>query len=882
MAIDDRIFRFANGARSTLASGISASADSLQVQSGDGSLFPSFDPTYDEVASCVLWSADLTEFEVVYVTAIDSDTFEIERGKEGTTAIAFDEGATIVNTVTTGFLNQQAATIPGYFGPPDVDIVGDSIVITWEEGDPGEGNIVLGYNVYKSVNGSEYELLVSVDADTFSYEDTDVETTGNVYSYYISVDLQFGQTPITWGSPQTEDQFAPDSIFIFPLTYDEDDSEGAVSLTRPAGNGPYITPQGFRGDGEEAQYYVAVASLPAELQGSEIMLHAIITPPHRESQINVDVPGSLCVGMGETGGSAAQYRHAFFIQDDTRLGEDVPSVWYRTYSNLTQTNEQLVRRDWKFEAPFPEKSDGSFDALPQAILHRGDDILISAHFEDQYSKCYRMHPTYLTVLDTFEFGATDTHVVSFCDRTADGSYWYGDFNSSFVRRFDAEASFAAGDVVYDLSVDFSALQSVSGIEWVEDIGGQEYFLVAEFTPGGTPYLYLFAADEITNGAAPSIADRTKRLVILDDLQGIVYQPDTGYLYLSHSTNGAGGNLFVIDFDAWVTGGADGDNYATYLVDLDDRNFQLNHTPTEQAEDIDFDPDGRLWMMTEGFTGAGDDSNFLAIWSTDFHPAENLYSVYYDAAGNHDIYINGKFFGTFALSAINAGVQFNFLVIGGYRAETVGFGQGYTTSLIRGVALTVDDDLSPDTYAAMLDGDYYETEELTVVALNIQNPGGEVANSGHWTDEVGSITQRSATPDPFEGVGYWFGGANAQTISRQRFQLTTVLGLSTAQIDALIAGGDLWTHVAWQQANFTGAADPGAMGIRYLNTTPAEISVDYADLDSLGVATTWYDRSHSMEAPAASRHVDVIVRSDRTSGTNNDSDFDSIEAYVYHR
>ena len=198
MSIDGRVFRFANGASTTLAQAASASATSIAVATGGGDLFPEFDPTYDEAITCLLWDASLTYSEIVYITAIDGDTITIERAKEGSAARDFPAGSILVNTVTAGFFQQQSDTADFTQTPGATDNGDNSITITWTAVVPGVGNTLLSYCVYRSLNGAAYVLLDTVGPTILEYTDTPVTTAGNTYQYYVSAKLEYGQEPTTY------------------------------------------------------------------------------------------------------------------------------------------------------------------------------------------------------------------------------------------------------------------------------------------------------------------------------------------------------------------------------------------------------------------------------------------------------------------------------------------------------------------------------------------------------------------------------------------------------------------------------------------------------------------------------------------------------------
>ena len=99
--------KFTNLARSTLASGITAGALSLTVQSGDGSdLFPVLGGS--DNFRCVLFKKSTGDIEIINVTARSGDVFTIARAQEqigniAATAFAFDAGDLVELRPTSAF-----------------------------------------------------------------------------------------------------------------------------------------------------------------------------------------------------------------------------------------------------------------------------------------------------------------------------------------------------------------------------------------------------------------------------------------------------------------------------------------------------------------------------------------------------------------------------------------------------------------------------------------------------------------------------------------------------------------------------------------------------------------------------------------------------------
>ncbi len=82
-------FLFANNAKSTLASGITAVATSIFLATGDGALFPS--PGANEKFAVTLVDSS-GNVEIVYCTARSSDTLTVSRQQESTVGIPFLAG----------------------------------------------------------------------------------------------------------------------------------------------------------------------------------------------------------------------------------------------------------------------------------------------------------------------------------------------------------------------------------------------------------------------------------------------------------------------------------------------------------------------------------------------------------------------------------------------------------------------------------------------------------------------------------------------------------------------------------------------------------------------------------------------------------------------
>lgn len=93
---------FSNNATTTLASGITAVATSIPLNTGDGALFNA--PTGGDFELVTVYDgadiANSTNVEIMQVTARTTDTLTVVRAQEGTTGFAFSSGAGVDACVT--------------------------------------------------------------------------------------------------------------------------------------------------------------------------------------------------------------------------------------------------------------------------------------------------------------------------------------------------------------------------------------------------------------------------------------------------------------------------------------------------------------------------------------------------------------------------------------------------------------------------------------------------------------------------------------------------------------------------------------------------------------------------------------------------------------
>lgn len=95
------IFIFGNNSSSTLASGITNIATSLNVQAGQGTLFPA--PSAGQQLAVTLEDVS-GNIEVTYCTGVTGDVLTVVRAQEGTSGLAFSSGSRVEARVTKGML----------------------------------------------------------------------------------------------------------------------------------------------------------------------------------------------------------------------------------------------------------------------------------------------------------------------------------------------------------------------------------------------------------------------------------------------------------------------------------------------------------------------------------------------------------------------------------------------------------------------------------------------------------------------------------------------------------------------------------------------------------------------------------------------------------
>lgn len=647
-----------------------------------------------------------------------------------------------------------------------------------------------------------------------------------------------------------------------PLTYDEVDYNTLLTWAR-LGDGPRITPEGMLGDGYTARLR-ATASLPSWLTSSTgaLTLHATIKPLYEARHSTRDVVAY--VGPND---ATANPRLSLAIVDDSQEAT-LPNVAARVYTGTVQ-QKNLCRRNWRYRWRMPELSNAGEPARPQGVLHIGPDtVLVSVHFNDTLSRCYKIQTSTGRVIGQFDFAAGNHHVASISYRESDGTYWFADFATGDVLRVDLDASLAAGTAQVSLTYTLAADEILSSIEWAT-IGGTEYLLFAEYLTSGTPYMYVVDPASVVNGGAFSAAGRVKRMAVTQRAQGILYRAGQGLWVATNRLTAdsvATGKIQLVDLDTFLASGTDGDDQTLYAS-------TTFYGPSQYVEDLSFGPDGEIWTLTEGRSSVGSDDGYLAAWSSPLGAdVANHYTLEYNGSGTVRIKINNQLFEDMAWTPSGTPAAIS---IGGPPAASAGQQNGFFIGYVRNVVVQ-DTAMTDREYSSAVSGVY---EPSTLSEFVIAGTNFDCESTTGWTNETGSLGTRSSNPAPHGGSSYFFGGPNAATKARQRIDLLAATGLTGTQVDA----GNVWAILEWWQNSFLADADTCQLKLRYLNSSQAQISENGPTaINTNPQQTAWVLRSYGISIPSGTRYIDVVYDASRVNGTNLDGYVDDIQLRVFRR
>ena len=205
------------------------------------------------------------------------------------------------------------------------------------------------------------------------------------------------------------------------------------------------------------------------------------------------------------------------------------------------------------------------------------------------------------------------------------------------------------------------------------------------------------------------------------------------------------------------------------------------------------------------------------------------------------------------------------------------------SIFRSIAGTVDGEarypselLESDALLVPLDTGLSSYAEITSA---ISNPDGENGVTG-WTNDIGTLTTRSASPPPYAGTAYFQASTNnSATKASQEIDLVAA-GLSTSDID----NGILSFWLTWRQASFAANNDQGALAIGQSITSGGTLlrrakAREAVISDGAGNYQVWKYRQLLAAIRPATRYATLFMEGTRLSGTALDFYVDDIRLFA---
>ena len=415
-----------------------------------------------------------------------------------------------------------------------------------------------------------------------------------------------------------------------------------------------------------------------------------------------------------------------------------------------------------------------------------------------------------------------------------------------IYEIDLAASFAAGTPVYLTTYDMSATTSTSGIE-IATIGGTEYLIVMEYIAGATGWLYVVPFTEVTDGGTFALTDRLKRFVLPRECQGGSMHPTDGYLYTAHNGTSSvnDGPVYVYDIATAIASVADGGALPE---------VRRHQTPSQYPEDLTWHPvTGECWIATEGYDAVDDYDPFMAAWRSPLVADEPVWQevlIDYDGAGELHLHARRPVLRD-CLSHTERGAR-------PHRDRRVSVLDRRMAGRLlrrRREQRRVQGQAVLGRRTRQAAGRNLRAADADGIHRPVVNPGAETGDLTGWTVTSGAGGVAHIRPDPALQAGrvantrVFFGGNLDGTVLTQRFNIATVTGLTTTEIDDLIAGGNMWATADWWNSNFNGTDDPSAIALRWLNASNTSIRYSSSDLAAEGMqAEYWFRRNWSLAGP----------------------------------
>lgn len=460
---------------------------------------------------------------------------------------------------------------------------------------------------------------------------------------------------------------------LWPLTADLLDSNGGNAFTSP---GSFVTPQGFAGNGTSSK---AVIDAPLWATTSRVALHAIAKaagPPaggyYREVAVTLN-----------TAVSPETPRLELAVVADP-INTAVGMLALRAHNGGSTVVTQLNRIGWRFEFRMPELIGGSIPLAQSLCFLDANTLLVSA-YAGATAVLYRVD------IPTGEYtgraSSTTYQHINSMHVAQDGSVWVQCVVGGFDQRkqLDLATSFSTGAITESASWNTGDVPT-SSISFAT-VGGVEYVLLSQFATSGTPKVYIFLRSQMAAGV--NQVDRVKRFAAGINVQDLVQRASNGLLYVSSSS---GGTVKAYDLAAILAGPDDSSPTPVSTF----------HAATSAAEGLDFNPDtDRLWMCTEGLTGAGDKQSHSAVWSSALTGSEENSYLLDSYPGQVQAHLNGRLMTIVSQSQGPAPTKLGLGVHPAVTATGPNLGYLSTGGYVRSVALKSSDVTAEDLAAWLL-------------------------------------------------------------------------------------------------------------------------------------------------------------------------------------
>lgn len=204
----------------------------------------------------------------------------------------------------------------------------------------------------------------------------------------------------------------------------------------------------------------------------------------------------------------------------------------------------------------------------------------------------------------------------------------------------------------------------------------------------------------------------------------------------------------------------------------------------------------------------------------------------------------------------------------------------TNSLIHTVSNTLSTNYSYTTTQEQSDDGKinnslrFELESINLAndtdPLVLTNYNAELGNTTGWANESGGLAVRLASPNPYEGSYYFYGGTSVLTVAASDTIDLITSGILASDIDA----GTISVITDYKQSSFS-STDQGKLGVRFLDSSDSLISEVYNNLITT-TSLTWIGRVDDYIIPVSTRKIKVLIYCNRVGGTNNDAYFDAIK------